>query len=77
MNSYDIFGGELAMPVPAISVVCPQGAGPGTQLSIMAGGQQIMVEVPAGVAPGMSFTVQVRPSATTHEDRGCALCSRS
>ena len=50
-------------PAAAFPVVCPPGAGPGTQLLVHAPttGQQMTVVVPNGIGPGLQFLVALPP----------------
>ena len=51
--------GRTLPPPSTFPVICPQGAGPGSQLRVRAPntGQEMIVIVPAGVGPGGQFAV--------------------
>ena len=42
-----------------MQVIAPSNATPGMSMSVMANGQQLTLQVPAGVMPGQPFTIQV------------------
>lgn len=51
----------LNLPDSTFTVVCPQGAVPGTMLSVTSpGGQTMQVMVPGGIQPGQVFAIQLQ-----------------
>ena len=46
-----------------IQVQCPPGAGPGSTIQVQHGATTLSVPVPAGIHPGMAFSVEA-PAAT-------------
>ena len=56
--------GDALAPAPSagtqlMQVTCPPNTWPGAMVTINAPGQQLQVQVPAGVSPGQVFSVSV------------------
>ena len=52
-------------------IICPPNATPGTSLQIVANGQQVTVQVPAGAVPNQPFAVQLpAPGPAGRRSRG-------
>ena len=52
-------GGQPVGVAQTMQVIAPSNATPGMSMSVMANGQQLTLQVPAGVMPGQPFTIQV------------------
>ena len=52
-------GGQPMGVAQTMQVIAPSNATPGMSMSVMANGQQLTLQVPAGVMPGQPFTIQV------------------
>jgi hypothetical protein len=72
MENHPGAAAAAASPTATLVLECPEGAGPGDTLEVEWEGNEIEIEIPAGVSAGQEFEVEIAPDDAVQEETTAA-----